>query len=99
LFGYVSAATSDRLTGIHRLLGNAILICVCAHVGAVFAYLLIKRENLILPMLTGKKPAALVPERLAVAGSHTAQAVIIAAVVTAILLILIYLAPKAALTF
>lgn len=99
LFGYVSTVVSDRLSGIHRLLGNVILICVCMHTGAVLAYLLLKRENLIRPMLTGKKPAVLVPEHAAISGSLTARAALIAAAVTAVLLLLIYMAPKATLAF
>lgn len=57
----VAADDSDRLTSLHGWLFNLLLLLVWLHVVAVFFYLLVKRENLILPMLTGRKPAHLMP--------------------------------------
>ena len=96
LSGYVSAAASDKLAGIHRLLWNVILVAICAHVTAVFAYLIIKRKNLILPMLTGRKPAAEVPQHLAIRNSRTGLAIAVGALLTCVLLLLLYAAPPAA---
>lgn len=55
LFPWVSKAASDRLTHIHRLNQVAIVILVCVHVTAILFYLIVKHENLIRPMLNGRK--------------------------------------------
>lgn len=99
MFGYISAATSDKLTGIHKLLANVILTCLCLHIVAVLAHYLLKRENLILPMVTGRKLAQAVPQELAIANSRTWIAVAIATVVIILLTIVIYTAPEASLGF
>ncbi len=52
----VAKATSDRLTTFHHWAGNILFGLVGLHVLAVFGYLLIKKENLIRPMVTGRKP-------------------------------------------
>jgi cytochrome b len=59
----VTADTSDRLTSLHRWLFNVLLLLIWLHVVAVFFYLFVKRENLIAPMVTGRKPGQQVPER------------------------------------
>ncbi len=55
LFNLVGKDLSDWLTGIHHLLFNVILAAVIVHVAAVGLYLVVKRENLIGPMITGVK--------------------------------------------
>jgi cytochrome b len=57
LYAYVSHEISLWLTGIHKDLFYWIFAAVVLHVIAVLFYLIIKRENLIKPMITGKKPA------------------------------------------
>lgn len=51
----VTKDTSDMLTGFHHELFEIILVVVIIHVVAVVGYLLVFRENLIRPMLTGRK--------------------------------------------
>jgi cytochrome b len=55
LFLWVSKPVSDWLSGIHRLNRVLIMALVATHLAAVLFYLVIKRENLIQPMLTGIK--------------------------------------------
>ena len=55
LYGWVSKATSDGLTRIHRLNQEVIIALVSIHVLAVLFYLFFKRENLVKPMITGVK--------------------------------------------
>jgi cytochrome b len=55
LFDWVSKATSDWLTKIHRLNQAVIIGLVCVHVLAILFYFFYKRENLITPMITGAK--------------------------------------------
>jgi cytochrome b len=58
----IPSESSDSITSIHRLIFNLILLLVWCHVVAVGFYLLVKRHNLVLPMLTGRKPQRHVPE-------------------------------------
>ena len=55
LASYVSNDVIARMTWIHRLVADWILIIVALHVGAIFFYLIWKKENLIKPMFTGWK--------------------------------------------
>lgn len=55
LSALISKKFSDRLTGVHHQLSNALLAFIGLHVAAVFFYLLIKKNNLIKPMITGWK--------------------------------------------
>jgi cytochrome b len=52
---HVSKATSDLLTRIHDMNFNVLLALMTVHVGAALYYLRVKRENLILPLVTGRK--------------------------------------------
>ncbi len=60
----VSGATSNWLTGIHRVSINVLLALIAVHIGAVVYYLVYKKENLIAPMINGCKQ---LPEALAAA--------------------------------
>jgi cytochrome b len=55
LYAWVSKDTSDWLTSIHHWNFNLLLAMIAIHLSAVFFYLLVKRENLIHPMLSGRK--------------------------------------------
>jgi cytochrome b len=63
----VSKATSDRLSSLHEISFNVIEILVLLHVLAVIAYAVVKRHDLVRPMITGKKrlPAATPAPRMA----------------------------------
>jgi len=52
---YVSYETADWARGWHDLLFDAILVVVAIHVVAILFYLVVKRDNLIGPMVTGRK--------------------------------------------
>ncbi|HRY14516.1 MAG: cytochrome b/b6 domain-containing protein [Candidatus Competibacteraceae bacterium] len=62
LYVWVSKDTSDWLTRIHHWNFNLLLAMIAIHLSAVFFYLLVKRENLIHPMLSGRKHLS--PERV-----------------------------------
>lgn len=62
LYAWVSKSTSNWLTTVHKLNFNLLLLLIAVHLSAVLFYLLVKRENLIHPMLSGHKH--LPPERL-----------------------------------
>jgi cytochrome b len=55
LFRYVSKDQSDWLSHIHSINFTLIQIAVCVHIVAVLAYLVLKRHDLLRPMITGRK--------------------------------------------
>lgn len=55
LVSLVSDALSLRLTGLHRLLSNVLFVLLGLHLAAILFYTLVKKDNLIKPMLTGFK--------------------------------------------
>ncbi len=56
LYKWVSEATSDWLTRVHKLNQEVIIGLVAIHILAVLFYFFYKRENLLKPMITGFKP-------------------------------------------
>ena len=48
----------DALEELHEFFGNGLLALVLAHVGAVLALSLLRRRNLVAPMLSGRTPGA-----------------------------------------
>lgn len=98
LFGYVSAETSDRLTSLHKQLFDVIVAAIAVHVAAALFYLWVRRENLILPMITGRKPGDLLPPSASdIGSSRTLLAVGIAAALGALLWWVVKNAPEASL--
>jgi cytochrome b len=63
LFRYVSKDRSDWLSHIHAVNFTLIQIAVLAHIAAIAAYAVLKRHDLVRPMITGRKhlPAELAP--------------------------------------
>jgi cytochrome b len=53
----VAKDLSDALTGWHSRLFNGLAVLVCLHVGAMLFYAVVKKTNLVWPMITGRKPA------------------------------------------
>jgi cytochrome b len=49
------ASIADLITALHRLLWQALLAAVVLHLLAIFIYFAVKRQNLLLPMVTGRK--------------------------------------------
>ena len=58
LYHLVSKRISDGLTELHEGVFNVLLGLIAIHVAAIFFYLIFKRDNLIRPMLTGRKLVA-----------------------------------------
>ena len=61
LYPLVGAAVSEKITGIHKLLEIAVILLVLAHLGAIAFYTRIRKETLIMPMITGDKEATELP--------------------------------------
>ena len=62
LFDAVTKDFSDLMTTIHAIVFNVLLAFVGLHIGAIVYYARAKRDNLVIPMITGYKtvPADLV---------------------------------------
>jgi len=97
LFGYVDIGTSDRLTTLHKQLFDWIVAAIAVHVAAAFFYLWVRRENLIVPMITGKKNAAHLPASVGIDGSRIGIALLLLAIVGGLLFWLVSSAPEASL--
>jgi len=63
LFSLIDKDFSDKLSGWHIKIVNGLVVLVGLHITAILFYQRVKKTNLILPMLTGKKqlPQTLVP--------------------------------------
>jgi cytochrome b len=94
LFGYVSSTMSDALTTVHKQVFDIIVAAVFVHVAAALFYLWVKRDNLILPMFTGRKSADRVPAGEEIRSSRTAVAVAILVALGALLYWIIRAAPE-----
>jgi cytochrome b len=57
LASLVSSSTSGTITEIHGFLFNLLMAAILLHIAAVFFYLLVKKDNLIRPMVLGVRPA------------------------------------------
>lgn len=55
LVKFISKDLSDQITHLHEITQNILLVLVGLHLAAILFYLLIKRKNLIKPMLCGDK--------------------------------------------
>ena len=61
------ASIANLITALHRLLWQALVAAVVLHLLAIFIYFAVKRHNLLLPMVTGRKwlPASVPSPRMA----------------------------------
>lgn len=55
LYALVGKEFSDRVAGIHRLIEPLTILLVLAHLGAIGYYVRVRKETLIMPMITGWK--------------------------------------------
>jgi cytochrome b len=75
--GTVDRSTANYFNKLHHRNFDYILIIVGLHIAAIIFYRVIKKMNLVLPMITGKKPAEQVPEAEAIANSQWMKAIIV----------------------
>ena len=55
LFNLVSKELSDQLTGLHKLSISVLMALIVLHLGAIAFYTVLKKDNLVKPMITGWK--------------------------------------------
>ena len=75
----VSGETASLLGKFHHLNFDVLLWVIGLHVLAIIYYRVYKRQSLVLPMITGRKLAQLVPAQQAIESSQLLKAIIVAA--------------------
>ncbi len=55
LFELINKDLSNRLTGLHHLLSNILIVLIVLHVMVIVFYVRAKKQNLVKPMITGWK--------------------------------------------
>jgi cytochrome b len=92
-YGWIAPELSNRITSLHRYSSDVLLVLVGLHVAAIAWYALARRERLVPPMFTGRKPAADVPAGEAITHSRTRLAVAIVAALAFALVLAVRAAP------
>ena len=92
-YGWISPATSNRLTAVHAWNSNLLIALVALHLVAIAWYGVFRRRPLVRAMLDGRRPAAEVPEGEEIGGSRTMLAIVIVAVLAAALALAVRAAP------
>jgi cytochrome b len=95
-YGWVSHATSNRITRLHRANSDWLLVLIALHLVAVAWYVRVRRSPLVRAMLTGRKDPGRVAEGEAIAASRTMLALAIVATLALALALAIGAAPEAA---
>ncbi|MBS0373389.1 MAG: cytochrome b/b6 domain-containing protein [Proteobacteria bacterium] len=95
LYGYVEGHLSNQLSRWHGRIANAILVAVALHVGAALYYRRVLGEDLVRPLLTGRKRGIDATE--AIDSQRIVLALAIAAALVALLAWVLATAPEAAL--
>ena len=96
LYGYISDGLSLRLTSWHRRMFDWVLIAVVLHVLAVIGHRVLAGHDLVGPMISGRKPAHLLPEHEAIGSSRLWLAVLLLAGVAGVVSWFVLQAPTAA---
>ncbi|MET0280452.1 MAG: cytochrome b/b6 domain-containing protein [Steroidobacteraceae bacterium] len=89
----VEPSTASKLGSFHHFNFNVLLWLIGLHVVAIVFYVFYKRQNLIGPMLTGRKHADLVPTEHGINGSQLIKALIVALVAGGAVWLLLEQAP------
>jgi cytochrome b len=97
-YGWVTPQLSDRLSSLHRQSFYWLLAMIGLHVTAILLYRLVGKVNLVVPMVTGRKPTPPAQIDDAIADSRLPRALLIAALCAAALAIGVRLAPATSLS-
>ena len=62
-YGWISPATSNRLTSLHRANSDWLLVLIALHVLAVGWYVFVRRRALVRAMVTGARTSEWCPSR------------------------------------
>ena len=98
LYGYVTDAVSDRLSGLHGRNFDRLLVLIGLHLAAVAWYQRYRRVDLLRPLWTGRKRAAQVPAGEEIGGQRLWLAATLVAMAAAALWRILATAPPASLS-
>lgn len=90
----VSSSLAGKLTSLHHANFDWMLVAIGLHLLAIAFYALVKKQNLVLPMLTGHKPAAWVLEHEVIPGSQLLKALVVIMISCGLVFWLIGAAPE-----
>ena len=99
LYGWVSDAESDALTGLHKTLFEVLLWLVGLHLAAIAFYGFWKRRNLLRAMITGRKRDDEVPEGAEIGSQRVGLAAALALIAALVLWRVVQSAPPASMSF
>ncbi|MDQ1241334.1 MAG: hypothetical protein QG550_585 [Pseudomonadota bacterium] len=94
-YGWVSPATSNRLTSLHHANSDWLLLLIALHVLAVGWYAFVRRRALVRAMITGAKDERAVSVADAISGSRLPLALAIVALLAGTLALVVSAAPEA----
>jgi cytochrome b len=94
-YGWISPATSNRLTSLHHANSDWLLALIALHVLAVGWYSFVRRRALVRAMVTGAKDARVVSVADAISGSRLPLALAIVALLAGALALVVSAAPEA----
>jgi cytochrome b len=94
--GSVSGELGSVFSRFHHINFNVLLAVISLHVLAIVFYAFYKRQNLVQPMITGSKPASVVPENEAITSSQLWKALIVVLVCAGGIYLLLANAPPPA---
>jgi cytochrome b len=97
-FGWVSNFLSNTMTELHHRFFIALKALIGLHILAIAYYRFAKRVDLLTPMITGLKSAALVPDSKSIHGSRLLLALSIVVILTIALWAGLAFAPKTSLS-
>jgi cytochrome b len=89
----VEAATASKFKAFHVINFDVLLWLVGLHILAVLFYVVVKKQNLIAAMITGRKPAQVVPGDEAIAGSQLLKALVVIAIAALAVWLVLEMAP------
>lgn len=89
LVAHVSDATVKLMTRVHHWNENILLILVCLHIATVLLYLIVKRDNLIAPMISGVKRTT---QNQELCFASVWLALVLFAICAAVVMVLVWLA-------
>ena len=94
-YGWISPATSNRLTSLHHANSDWLLVLIALHVLAVGWYAFVRRRALVRAMITGAKDAGVVSVADAISGSRLPLALAIVVLLAGALALVVSAAPEA----
>jgi len=76
-YGSITSETEKIMSFLHHNLFDIMIISIVLHLSVITYYWKVKKENLVLPMITGKKSASMVNKKDAIKSSRIPLAILV----------------------